>query len=66
MFSINKDIGFELPEYIELETNNDLEKRKSINIAVCPSGTVSLENSIMGIPMAVMYKLSNFNYFLFV
>lgn len=63
LFSINKDIGFELPEYIELETNNDLEKRKSINIAVCPSGTVSLENSIMGIPMAVMYKLSNFNYF---
>lgn len=63
MFGVNKNIDLKLPGYIELETNNDFEKRKSVNIAVCPSGTVSLENSIMGIPMAVMYKLSNFNYF---
>ncbi|MDR3281459.1 MAG: hypothetical protein LBS78_00305, partial [Endomicrobium sp.] len=31
--------------------------------AICPSGTVSLENALMGIPMVVMYKLSYFNYF---
>ena len=63
LFSVNKETGFTLPDYIELETNNDFEKRKSVNIAICPSGTVSLENSIMGIPMAVMYRLSNFNYY---
>lgn len=62
LFSINKELGFKLPDYIELEINNDYEKRKSVSIAVCPSGTVSLENAIMGIPMAVMYKLSYINY----
>lgn len=63
MFAVSENADFELPEYIELVTNNDFEKRKAANIAICPSGTVSLENSIMGIPMAVMYKLSNFNYY---
>jgi lipid-A-disaccharide synthase len=64
MFAIDKDPGFVLPEYIKYEQGNDFEKRKIINIAVCPSGTVSLENSLLGIPMTVMYKLSYFNYFL--
>lgn len=63
MFGINKEAGFALPEYIKYESGNDFEKRKKIDIAVCPSGTVSLENSLLGIPMAVMYKLSYFNYF---
>jgi lipid-A-disaccharide synthase len=64
MFGINKDLRAKLPDYIRLETSNDFSVRKSIDIAVCPSGTVSLENALMGIPMAVMYKLSYFNYFL--
>ncbi|MCL2798893.1 MAG: lipid-A-disaccharide synthase [Endomicrobia bacterium] len=64
MFSVNENLGVKLPEYISLETDNDFSKRKSIDIAVCPSGTVSLENALMGIPMSVMYKLSYFNYFL--
>lgn len=63
LFSISENINMELPDYIKLESGKDFEKRKEIDIAVCPSGTVSLENSLMGIPMAVMYKLSYFNYF---
>ncbi len=64
MFGINESIGLHLPEYISFADGGDFEKRKLINIAVCPSGTVSLENSLMGIPMTVMYKLAYFNYFI--
>ncbi|MDR2427110.1 MAG: lipid-A-disaccharide synthase [Endomicrobium sp.] len=64
LFNINKNIKSSLPDYIKLEIDNDFEKRKRINFAICPSGTVSLENALSGIPMAVMYKLSYFNYFL--
>ncbi|MCL1972013.1 MAG: lipid-A-disaccharide synthase [Endomicrobia bacterium] len=64
MFAVNKELNYKLPEYIKFETGNDFEKRRLADIAICPSGTVSLENSLLGIPMAVMYKLSYFNYFL--
>jgi lipid-A-disaccharide synthase len=64
LFSCGKNIDFTLPDFIKLETKKDMDIRKSITIALCPSGTVSLENALMGIPMTVMYKLSNFNYFL--
>ena len=32
-----------------------------MDIVINPSGTVSLENALMGIPMVVMYKLSWLN-----
>lgn len=51
-----------IPDYIEVKNGNDFESRKQIDIALCPSGTVSLENALMGIPMVVMYKLSWINY----
>lgn len=63
IFNANKKINCALPEYIDLDISRDFNKRKTIDFAICPSGTVSLENTIMGIPMAVMYKLSYFNYF---
>ena len=53
-----------IPEYITVKNGNDFEERKKIDIALCPSGTVSLENALMGIPMVVMYKLSWANYLL--
>ncbi|MDR2192589.1 MAG: lipid-A-disaccharide synthase [Endomicrobium sp.] len=64
LFSANKNYDYySLPNYIELEENNSWEKRKSLDFAICPSGTVSLENLILGVRMAVIYKLSYFNYF---
>ncbi|MCA6070571.1 MAG: lipid-A-disaccharide synthase [Endomicrobium sp.] len=63
MFNADKKINCALPEYIDLDISGDFNKRKIIDFAICPSGTVSLENTIMGIPMVVMYKLSYFNYF---
>jgi lipid-A-disaccharide synthase len=62
-FSANRNYNYVLPDCIELNENNDWGKRKSIDFAICPSGTVSLENALLGVPMAVMYKLSYFNYF---
>jgi len=49
---------------IEVVDGNDWEKRKNIDIAINPSGTVSLENALIGIPMVVMYKLAWANYLL--
>ena len=64
LFCAGKKPDFDIPDFIDVELNNNLEKRKSINIAVCPSGTISLENALLGIPMAIMYKLAYFNYFI--
>ncbi len=61
LFSLNKP-DYEIPDYIEIKSGADFEERKNIDIAICPSGTVSLENALMGIPMVVMYKLSEANY----
>lgn len=63
MFGTSEDIAFQLPEYIEFCKSEDFKRRKSIDFAICPSGTVSLENTLMGVPMVVIYKLSYFNYF---
>ncbi|MDR0617735.1 MAG: hypothetical protein LBG23_03100 [Endomicrobium sp.] len=65
MFCVNSDINYDLPEYIKLDTSGSFEQRKLIDFAVCPSGTVSLENALMGIPMAIIYKLPYLNYFFF-
>lgn len=61
LFSLDK-LDCEVPDYIEIRNGADFEERKNIDIAICPSGTVSLENALMGIPMVVMYKLSEANY----
>ncbi len=56
LFTLEKP-DYELPEYISVVYGNDFEKRKEMDIVINPSGTVSLENALMGIPMVVMYKL---------
>lgn len=53
-----------IPDDITVKNGNDFVERGKIDIALCPSGTVSLENALMGIPMVVMYKLSWANYLL--
>ena len=53
-----------IPDYIKVANGNDFKEREKTDIALCPSGTVSLENALMGIPMVVMYRLSWANYLL--
>lgn len=63
LFSLEK-INEYIPEYISVKYGDNFNERKRIDVAICPSGTVSLENALMGIPMIVMYKLSWANYLL--
>jgi lipid-A-disaccharide synthase len=64
MFSVVDSINFTLPNYITFDTSGNFDKRVGIDFAICPSGTICLENALMGIPMTIIYKLSYFNYFL--
>jgi lipid-A-disaccharide synthase len=43
---------------------DDYTQRETLTFALTTSGTVSLENALLGIPMVVYYKLSKFNYFI--
>ncbi len=61
LFSLDK-IDYKIPDYVEIKNGANFDERNNIDIAICPSGTVSLENALMGIPMVVMYKLSEANY----
>ncbi|MDR2644471.1 MAG: lipid-A-disaccharide synthase [Endomicrobium sp.] len=63
MFCVSNKINFVLPEYVTFDGSGNFEKRVSVDFAISPSGTVCLENALMGIPMAIVYKLSYFNYF---
>ncbi|MDR2709620.1 MAG: hypothetical protein LBC07_06585, partial [Elusimicrobiota bacterium] len=64
MFSKDESIKDRLPSFIEFDAADDFNLRKIVNIAISPSGTVSLENALMAIPAAIMYKLSYINYFI--
>jgi lipid-A-disaccharide synthase len=50
--------GLPYPVVIE----DDYTERQKLTLAVTTSGTVSLENALLGIPMIVMYRLSSFNF----
>lgn len=60
IFSLHK-IDFDVPDYISVIYGNDFVKRNEMDIVISPSGTVSLENALMGIPMVIMYKMSWLN-----
>lgn len=43
---------------VELVRETDYRRRSRIDLALCSSGTATLENALLGIPMVVIYKLS--------
>jgi len=47
-----------LPEGVELVRENDYAQRGMLDLAICSSGTATLENALLGVPMVVVYKLS--------
>lgn len=47
-----------VPDGIELVREQDYSKRRSLDVAICSSGTATLENALLGVPMVVVYKLS--------
>jgi len=47
-----------LPDGVELVRENDYAVRATLDLAICSSGTATLENAVLGVPMVVVYKLS--------
>ena len=48
----------ELPEGVALVREHDYTLRGTLDLAICSSGTATLENALLGVPMVVVYKLS--------
>ncbi len=55
---------FDLPSWIEIRRDPDYRLRKEITFAWTASGTATLENALLGIPMAVVYRTGPVNIFL--
>jgi lipid-A-disaccharide synthase len=50
--------------WIEMTTDPSYETRRTLWLALGVSGTASLENMLLGIPMIIMYKLSTLTYWI--
>jgi lipid-A-disaccharide synthase len=48
----------DLPEGVSLVREQDYARRAELDLAICSSGTATLENALLGVPMVVVYKLS--------
>ena len=48
----------QLPDGVTLVREQDYAKRATLDVAICSSGTATLENALLGVPMVVVYKLS--------
>ena len=47
-----------LPDGVRLVREQDYSQRGRLDLAICSSGTATLENALLGVPMVVVYKLS--------
>lgn len=47
-----------LPEGVTLVRDRNYEQRSTVDVAICSSGTATLENALLGVTMVVIYKLS--------
>lgn len=43
---------------VKLVREADYAERRELDVAICSSGTATLENALLGLPMVVVYKLS--------
>lgn len=50
------------PEGIEIVRENDYALRRRLGLAISSSGTATLENALLGVPMVVVYKVSWLTY----
>lgn len=47
-----------LPDGVALVREQDYHLRSTLDLAICSSGTATLENALLGVPMVVVYKMS--------
>ncbi len=55
---------YNLPSWIEVCRDPTYERRKSLTFAWTCSGTATIENALLGIPMAVVFRTGKINIFL--
>lgn len=55
---------FRLPEWIEVCRDNGYARRREMDYAWTSSGTATVENALLGIPMAVVYRTGRVNMFI--
>jgi lipid-A-disaccharide synthase len=46
-----------LPDGVTLVRETDYARRRALDVAICSSGTATLENALLGVPMVVVYKM---------
>jgi lipid-A-disaccharide synthase len=51
-----------LPDGVTLVRDADYTLRRTLDVAICSSGTATLENALLGIPMVVVYRMSWITY----
>ncbi|MEK7388691.1 MAG: lipid-A-disaccharide synthase [Elusimicrobiota bacterium] len=56
--SLSDEAYGSLPEGITLVRERDYAQRAQVDLAICSSGTATLENALLGVPMIVVYKMS--------
>jgi len=47
---------------VEIVREKGYEQRRRLDLALCSSGTATLENALLGVPMVVLYKMSWLTY----
>ncbi|MBD3267115.1 lipid-A-disaccharide synthase [bacterium] len=52
---------FEIPSWIEVCRDTHYQRRRQIDFAWTASGTATVENALLGIPMAVVYRTNPIN-----
>ncbi len=55
---------FALPSWIQVIRDEDYSARQNLNLAWTASGTATIENAILDIPMAILYRSNALNIFL--
>ena len=55
---------FPIPDWIEIVRDKNYQRRKEFSFAWCASGTATVENALLAIPMTVVYKINPLNMFL--
>ncbi len=49
---------------LEIVRERDYAERRRLDLAICSSGTATLENAMLGVPMVVVYRLSRLTYWI--
>ncbi|MBN2328896.1 MAG: lipid-A-disaccharide synthase [Candidatus Omnitrophica bacterium] len=56
--------AYRIPEWVEICRDINYQKRREITFAWTASGTATVENALLGVPMVVVYRTNRLNMFI--